>query len=134
MTKREMVFAFIDRINAHDVDGMSAVMDEDHIFIDGLGWSIKGREAIRQAWQSYFAMVPDYWIKVDRVLEDETAIAVFGTAGGTVAKDGRVDPANCWETPAAWLAVVGSSAITLWQVFADTKPVRQIMTRTAQKI
>ena len=133
MPKQEIVSAFIDRINAHDVDGMCALMDEDHTFIDGLGHSIKGREAMGQAWQSYFAMIPDYWIKIERVLEDETAVSIFGTAGGTVARDGRLDPANRWEIPAAWLAVVGPTGIVRWQVFADTGPVREIMARIAKK-
>ena len=132
MTKQEIVSAFIDRINAHDVDGMCALMDEDHTFIDGLGHSVKGPEAMRQAWESYFAMMPDYWIKVDRVFEDGGVLAVFGTAGGTVAKDGRLDPANRWEIPAAWLAVVGPTGIVRWQVFADTGPVREIMARIAK--
>ncbi len=133
MNTREIVSTFIDRINAHDVDGIYALMAEDHTLIDGLGQSVKGREAMRQAWLSYFAMIPDYWIKVDRLLEDETSVAVFGTAGGTVATDGRVDPANHWQIPAAWLADVGSSGITLWQVFADTGPVRETMNRVTKK-
>jgi ketosteroid isomerase-like protein len=130
MTKREILSAFIDRINAHDVDSIRALMDEGHVFIDGLGHSVKGPEAMRQAWKSYFAMMPDYWIKVDRVFEDGDALAVFGAAGGTVAKDGRLDPANRWEIPAAWLAVVGPTGIVRWQVFADTGRVRHILGRT----
>jgi len=133
MKKQEIVSAFISRINDHDVDGIYALMDEGHIFVDGLGHSIRGREAMRRAWQSYFAMIPDYWIKVDHVLEDESAIAVFGTAGGTVAKDGRIDPADRWEIPAAWLAVVSPTGIVRWQVFADTGAVRAIMARTTKK-
>src|SRR5213594_4573045 len=110
MTKREIVFAFIDRINAHDVDGMYALMDKEHIFIDGIGRSIKGREAIRQAWQSYFAMIPDYWIKLERLFEDEAGLAIFGKAGGTVINEGRLDAQNRWEIPAAWHVVVGENA------------------------
>ncbi|PYR98125.1 MAG: hypothetical protein DMG16_21940 [Acidobacteria bacterium] len=131
MNKREVVSAFIDRINAHDVDGICALMAEEHTFIDALGRSMKGRDAMQEAWQSYLAMIPDYWIKIDRVLEDETAVAVFGRAGGTVASDGRVDAANGWETPAAWLAVVGSTGIALWQVFADTGAVRERIVKTS---
>jgi hypothetical protein len=80
----------------------------------------------------FFAMIPD-WIKVDRMLDDESAVGIFGTAGGTVAVDDRLDPANRWETPAAWLATVGSTSIALWQVFADTGAVREIMSTAARK-
>jgi hypothetical protein len=133
MTKQEIVSAFINRINARDVDGISTLMDENHTFIDGLGHSIKGREAMRRAWQSYFAIIPDYWIKVDRMLEDEGAVAIFGRAGGTVAHDAALEPGNRWGIPAAWLAVVNSNSIAVWQVFADTEPVRRIIARTAPK-
>jgi hypothetical protein len=133
MIKREIVSAFINCINAHDVDGIYALMDENHTFIDGLGNSIKGREAMRRAWQAYFAIIPNYWIRVDRTLEDEGAVAIFGRAGGTVAQDAAFEPGNRWETPAAWLALVSSTGIVRWQVFADTGAVRQIMARTAEK-
>src|SRR5439155_7505201 len=86
----EIVSMFVDRINAHDADGLYALMEEDHVFIDALGRCVKGREAMRTAWQAYFAMVPDYWIKVDRMLQQETVVAIFGKAGGTVADDGRL--------------------------------------------
>ena len=132
MTPSEIVSAIVDRINAHDVDGVCALMEENGAFIDGLGLSVTGREAMRKAWQSYFAMVPDYWIRVERQLQLGTVVAVFGKAGGTFTADGRLDVANRWEVPAAWQAVVGDEGIAIWQVFADNEPVRQIMNRVAK--
>jgi len=129
----EIVSMFVDRINAHDADGLYALMEEDHVFIDALGRCVKGREAMRTAWQAYFAMVPDYWIKVDRMLQQETVVAIFGKAGGTVADDGRLDAANRWEVPAAWQAIAGESGVAAWQVFADNEPIRQIISRLARK-
>jgi ketosteroid isomerase-like protein len=132
MTPAEMVTAFVDRINAHDVDGVCALMEWDHVFIDALGRSVTGREAMRSAWKSYFAMVPDYWIRVDRVFQQGSIVGVFGKAGGTFSDTGRLDAANRWEVPAAWQAVVGDKGITEWQVFADNEPIRQIMSRVAR--
>ena len=127
MTPFEIVSAFVERINAHDVDGVCALMEDKHVFIDGLGHTVTGREAMRKAWQSYFAMVPDYWIRVERQLQQGTVVGIFGTAGGTLTGDGRVHTANRWEVPAAWQAVVGDKGIAVWQVFADNEPVRQII-------
>jgi ketosteroid isomerase-like protein len=45
----ELVRAFVGRINAHDVDGLAALMTEDHRFIDSLGQIVRGREAVRAA-------------------------------------------------------------------------------------
>lgn len=131
MNPSEIVLAFIDRINAHDVDGLCALMDEGHVLIDGLGASVTGREAVCNAWRDYFAMVPDYRVLVERQLQHGPIVGVFGKAGGTVAADGRLDDENRWESPAAWQVVVGETGIAVWQVFADNEPVRQIMKRMA---
>jgi ketosteroid isomerase-like protein len=32
-TMRETILAFIDRINAHDAEGLGALMSDDHTFI-----------------------------------------------------------------------------------------------------
>ena len=132
MTPSQIVSALVDRINEHDVDGVCALMEQDGAFIDGLGLSVNGREAIRKAWLSYFAMVPDYWIRVECQLQQGTVVGVFGEAGGTFTADGRLDVANRWAVPAAWQAVVGDKGIAVWQVFADNEPVRQIMDRVAK--
>jgi len=132
MTPSQIVSALVDRINAHDVDGVCALMEQNGAFIDGLGLSVTGREAIRKAWQSYFAMVPDYWIRVECQLQQGAVVGVFGKAGGTFTADGRIDVANRWAVPAAWQAVVGDTGIAVWQVFADNEPIRQIMSRVAK--
>ncbi|HKZ78304.1 MAG TPA: nuclear transport factor 2 family protein [Pyrinomonadaceae bacterium] len=95
----------------HDVDGMWALMAGNHLFIDGLGNSVTGLEAMRKAWQAYFAMVPDYWIRVERQIYQDSVVAMFGKAGGTLASDGRLDRANQWEIPAAWQAIVSGGGV-----------------------
>lgn len=73
-------------------------------------------------WRGYFAMCPDYWIRTDRVMaEGDTALAV-GEAGGTI--DGVA-----WRTPAAWMATVREGKVAEWRVFADNKPVYEILAR-----
>lgn len=51
MTPVDTVLAFLDAINAHDIDRLAALMDEDHLFVDSLGQSVQGREKIRTAWK-----------------------------------------------------------------------------------
>ncbi len=133
MNTIKIVSDFVERINAHDVDGLCALMEEDHVFIDGLGHSVTGRDAMRAAWQGYFAMVPDYWIRVERLIQQKAVVGIFGRAGGTVPENGRLLEANRWEVPAAWQVVVGLKGVALWQVFADNDPIRQIMARLANR-
>jgi hypothetical protein len=54
-------------------------------------------------------------------------VAVFGAAGGTIAKNGELPPENKWRITAAWLAVVENGLVKEWRVYADNKPVYEIM-------
>jgi len=44
MHPAEIAHAFVDRINAHDVNGLCALMTEDHCFVDGGGDRNTGQE------------------------------------------------------------------------------------------
>lgn len=120
-------------MNAHDVDGLCALMTRDHVFVDNVGEFITGHDALRQAWQRYFELVPDYVVHIEHVLSSGNRVALLGRARGTLADCGRLDPENCWEVPAAWQAVIVGDAVSRWQVYADTEPVRRIMQRVAPK-
>ena len=56
----DTVLAFLEQINAGNVDGLCTLMTEDHLFVDGLGNRLQGREAMRKGWAGYFRMFPDY--------------------------------------------------------------------------
>ncbi|MEE8200235.1 MAG: hypothetical protein V3R29_03615 [Candidatus Acidoferrales bacterium] len=45
----EIALAFVERINAQEVDGLGTLMTEDHRFLDSLGQAVVGREARRKA-------------------------------------------------------------------------------------
>ena len=55
------------------------------------------------------------------ISERGNALAV-GEAGGTI--DGVP-----WHTPAAWKAVIRDAMVLEWRVFADNKPVYEILAR-----
>ncbi len=67
-------------------------------------------------------MCPDYWIRTDHVMEEGDTVLAVGEAGGTV--DGV-----SWRTPAAWKAVVHDGKLAEGRVFADNKPVYEILAR-----
>ena len=56
----DTVLAFLEQINARNVDGLCALMTDDHVFLDGLGNRMQGRESMRKGWAEYFRMFPDY--------------------------------------------------------------------------
>jgi len=73
-------------------------------------------------WRGYFGMCPDYWIRTDDVMADGDVALAVGAAGGAI--DGVA-----WETPAAWKAVVREGKVAEWRVFADNKPVYEILAK-----
>ncbi len=123
----EVVLAFMDHISARDVDGLCALMTEDHVLIDGLGNRVQGRESLRKAWTAYFSWFPDYQVSPSEIFSHRETVAVFGSAEGTYAVNGKLPAENYWSVPAAWKAVVRNGLVSEWHVYADNQPARKIM-------
>jgi ketosteroid isomerase-like protein len=115
---KQVALSFVERINAHDVEGLCALMSEDHAFVDALGRRFDGRESMRHGWTEYFRLFPGYCISCAEVLERKGVVGLFGTASGTRRASGH--PAlERWEVPAAWKAVVRGGRIAEWRVYCD---------------
>jgi uncharacterized protein (TIGR02246 family) len=130
MTPVDAVLRFLEAINRHDADQLAALMTEDHVFIDSLGHSVKGRENMRQGWRGYIAFCPDYCVTHEEIFPNGNLVAVFGAAGGTIAVKGQLPPENQWRAAAAWLAVVDEGLVRQWRVYADNKAVYDIIARS----
>jgi ketosteroid isomerase-like protein len=125
-TSRTGVFEqFVAAINGHDVDGLTSLMTQDHLFVDSMGNRIQGAESMQAGWRAYFVMCPDYWIQIRTVLSERDTVVATGEAGGTI--DGFP-----WRVPAAWEAVIRDRFVSEWRVFADNKPVYEILARRGQ--
>lgn len=122
MNSAEILKQWLAAINGHDVLALRALMAADHVFVDSLGNRVDGARAIEAGWRGYFTMCPDYWIRGDHVMAEGDTMLVAGEAGGTI--DGE-----SWRTPAAWKAVVRDGSVVEWRVFADNKPVYEILER-----
>ena len=131
MSPVETVLEFMERINRRDAAKLAGLMTEDHVLLDTLGNTVRGREKMRTAWVSYYAMCPDYWVSHEAVLANGNQVAVFGEAGGTIASDGKLPPENQWRIRAAWLAVVENELVKEWSIYADNKPVYEILAKRA---
>jgi ketosteroid isomerase-like protein len=116
----EAFLKFVAAINAHDVEALASLMTSDHRFVDGLGNSVQGAASMRAGWRGYFAMCPDYWIQVDKSISEGDTVLAVGRAGGTIDR-------IAWQTPAAWLAVILGGLVSEWRVYADNKPVYEIL-------
>ncbi|HEY6330687.1 MAG TPA: nuclear transport factor 2 family protein [Blastocatellia bacterium] len=128
-----VIRSFIDKINDHDVHAMTELMDAEHLFVDSLGQSFRGREMLRQGWTVYFTSFPDYRISYDEIFERGDTVAFFGDAKGTYAVDGELLDSNSFRIPAAWKALVKDGLVAEWHVYADNHPVVVIMERNQER-
>ena len=133
MNPVDTLLAFFNAINQDDPDRVAELMTEDHVFIDALGNSVNGREKMRAGWRAYFAMCPDYWVSHQDIFHTGNTVAVFGSVGGTIRVNGEWSPENKWQTPAAWRAVVNNGLIQEFRVYADNKPVYDILAKSGKR-
>ena len=117
-----VIRAFVEAINAHDVERILALCSPDHDFVDAHGNTV-GPERLRAAWTGYFGFMPRYGIEIDEMLVEGDTAALFGFAWGGLASDGSRD----WRRPAAWRVRVADGRIRLWQVYVDTKIVFDLL-------
>jgi len=130
MNPTDIVLRFLERINQHNADNLAELMADDHVFTDSLGNVVSGREPMRLGWRGYYALCPDYWVLHEQIFADGDRVAIIGAAGGTVAANGKMPAENRWRTPAAWLAIVEEGLIKEWRVYADNKPVYDIIAKS----
>ncbi|MEO8448133.1 MAG: Type 1 glutamine amidotransferase-like domain-containing protein [bacterium] len=118
--------SFVEKINEHDVEGLSELMSDDHTFVDSMGTVVKGKKEMANAWTGFFKWFPDYEITIMNTLLTNDSVGMFGLAEGTFNSD---DPSESdkFEIPAAWRAKIKDKLITEWQVFADNESVRDII-------
>ena len=113
---------FVDAINRHDPATLAALMTIDTVFVDSLGNEVQGSANMERGWLGYFALCPDYWIRPDQMMTEGNAVLAVGEAGGTI--DG-----TAWRIPAAWKAIIRENRVAEWRVFADNKPVYEILAK-----
>jgi len=126
MQTKRLVLAYVDAINAHDVDRIVDLSASDHRFVDAYGETTPA-EKLRAAWSGYFKFMPTYGIQLEDVICDGDLAAVFGFAHGSLPSSGAGD--RSWRRPAAWRARVKGDKVQLWQVYVDTKIVFDLMSQ-----
>ena len=121
-TAAETFNQFVALINRHDLSAVLSLMTPDHVLVDSVGNRAHGTRSLEAAWRGYFAMCPDYWIRTDHAIAENDIVLAAGEAGGTI--DGV-----SWRTPAAWKAAIREGKVAEWRLFADNKPVYEILAR-----
>lgn len=75
-------------------------------------------------------MIPDYTVDVQECLCSENVVVLLGTASGTYARGGPLQPEDRWQMAMAVRAEIRGSGVAKWQVYADNEPLRQVIGRS----
>jgi ketosteroid isomerase-like protein len=113
----EPVAEFVDRINARDVDGLAALMTDDHELIVFDEAPLRGRGANVNAWRGYFASFPEYVIWPHEAVSRGGVVAVLGHTTGSHL--GLPDEQERKLT-LIWLAEVVDGRLRSWRLVEDT--------------
>ena len=127
MNEKEVFYDFVNAINEHDVDKICPLMDDGFIFFDAWGGKSIGKDQMKNGWEGYFKMFPDYKIEILDIYFDGNKIAAFGFAGGTFENKKTETNENYWRVPAAWQVEIINAKIKLWQICVDQKKVIDIL-------
>ena len=130
MKSEPVVKAFVAAINSRQVEALSELMTDGHVFVDSDGTRLEGRERVTQAWSAFFAMVTDYRIIVGETLVRDDTVVILGRAEGGFRRDETPGEKHQWSVPAAWRAVVDGAHVALWQVYVNP----EAMARTLERI
>lgn len=125
---------FVDAINSRNIEHILGLMTSDHVFTDSGGNWIQGREALREAWRTYFSWFPDYRIAACCTQTRGDIAVIVGASTGTLSEigrqalrgpDGSLPPEESLQGPAVWTARERDGLIAEWRVYEDTPPLRK---------
>lgn len=118
-TNLEIINCFVKAINNHDIDQILNLMTDDHVFIDGQDNKHVGKEGMKEGWEGYYKLFPDYRIEIIDVVANDPVFGLFGYVDGTYLGVKNESNSNFWRTPASWKAIVRNGKILHWQVYCD---------------
>ena len=99
---------FNDAINARDLVALTALMTDDHRFVDVAGGTTNGKAACTEAWRGFFDSFPDYRNVFDTVSHvGEGIVEVVGRSECSFAP---------LDGPARWRATVRGDLVSQWHV------------------
>ena len=118
-SNKTIVIRFVKAINDHDVNEIINLMSEDHIFIDGQDNKSFGKKGMKEAWEGYYELFPDYQIEISDITENESIIGLFGYVNATYKNLTNELNSNFWRITASWKAIIVNSKVKHWQVYCD---------------
>jgi hypothetical protein len=115
------VLSFVDCINRADLDGLRALMSEDHRLVVLDEPPLVGRDANADACRSYFSSFPEYVVYPRHITSDGSRVSVLGATTGSHLGL----PEDELQLGVIWLADVAGGVLSSWHVVEDTPEARR---------
>lgn len=105
-----IVTAFARAISDNDVAAMTALMSEDHTFIDSREHAVVGRAAVAAVWEHFFERQPGYATHIESTVARGDEVFLTGHSDGS-------HRGLCGH--ALWRARIRDGRIAEWQVYRE---------------
>jgi ketosteroid isomerase-like protein len=112
---------FVDRINQGDLEGLVALMADDHVLKVLDEPAVVGREGNRVAWRGYMASFPRYTICPERLAADGDRVAILGA---TIGSHLGLPDEEERKLRVIWTATLEDGQLRSWSVVADSPEAR----------
>ena len=113
---KHIALRFNECISNQDLEGLTLLLPEDHVFVDGEGTVHGPKEAMVRAWKEFFALYPDYRNVFVEVRGEGDLVVMLGHAHWS-----REKPYD----PAIWTATIVGDRIREWHIYPDTEENRR---------
>lgn len=107
---------FNECINNQDVEGLSRLMSDDHTLIVREGVVVRGKEANKKGWNSFFRTFPGYKNTFGRVESKDNLVIIVGHAFWSEAEP---------YDPVIWTAKIEGDRVAEWRIYDDTEANRK---------
>lgn len=108
---------FNEYINSQDIQGLSSLMTEAHVFVDREGDVDKGKEVMTKGWIDFFSSFPDYRNTFTRVQSQGDLVVLYGYATWQKGAD---------PDYAIWTARIEDDLVAEWRIYEDTAENRRL--------
>ncbi len=113
-----VVLEFNEAINGRDIDGLSALLSKDHVFIDREGRTVRGKTGMIDAWTEFFKMFPEYRNTFTRLESNGDLVVVTGYAYWNAQNK---------HDEVIWTAKIEDDLVTEWRIYSDTEQTRDAL-------
>jgi len=108
---------FNECINARDLEGLAALMTEDHAFVDRNDDRHEGKDYMSKGWKRFFGEFPEYRNTFLRIQSVNDRAVVRGYAEWTAGGE---------RDHVIWTATIRNDLVAEWRVLEDTEANRAL--------